>query len=122
MVAEAAIVAGMVLPSATALIAMGLLANAGVVPAVPAFLVAVGAALLGGNLAYLRASSSAPGPSAKHLARAEKLFARYGGRAIFLGQWIVGARTLMPRLAGRNGVPHKRFALWHSPAATLWAL
>ncbi|MFI1993930.1 DedA family protein [Actinoplanes sp. NPDC020271] len=117
--AEAAIVAGMVLPSATALIAMGLLANAGVVPVLPAFLVAVGAALLGGTVAYRRASSAPPG---RHLARAEKLFARYGGRAIFIGQWIVGARTLMPRLAARHGVPYRRFVLWHAPAATLWAL
>ncbi|WP_203759077.1 hypothetical protein, partial [Actinoplanes octamycinicus] len=62
------------------------------------------------------------GKLAKHWARAERLFVRYGGRAIFLGQWVVGARTLMPRLAGRNGVPYRRFAAWHTPSATLWAV
>ncbi|WIM98741.1 VTT domain-containing protein [Actinoplanes oblitus] len=125
---EAAIVAGVVLPSATGLIAMGLLANAGVVDVVPALLVAVAAAVLGGTVAYhraARATVSAPrasGRLAKHWARAERLFLRHGGRAIFLGQWVVGARTLMPRLAGRNGVPYRRFAAWHTPSATLWAL
>ncbi len=28
----------------------------------------------------------------------------------------------MPRLAGRNGVPYRRFALWHTPSAILWAV
>ncbi|AEV83259.1 hypothetical protein ACWT_2237 [Actinoplanes sp. SE50] len=123
---EAAIIAGMVLPSATALIATGLLANAGVVPVLPALLVAIGAALLGGTVAYRRAArttgATPPARTGRHWARAERLFARYGGRAIFLGQWVVGARTLMPRLAGRNGVPYRRFALWHTPSAILWAL
>jgi membrane protein DedA with SNARE-associated domain len=121
-VGEAALVAGVVLPSATALVAMGLLANAGVVPVAPALLIAVGAALLGGNIGYRRASRGDAATAGKHWARAERIFARHGGRAIFLGQWVVGARTLMPRLAGRNGVPRKQFALWHTPSAALWAL
>ncbi|BCJ46265.1 hypothetical protein GCM10010168_52160 [Actinoplanes ianthinogenes] len=132
---EAAVIAGVVLPSATGLIAMGLLADAGVVDVVPALLVAVAAAVLGGTVGYFRAASAPAtarssadaarpmgGKLAKHWARAERLFVRFGGRAIFLGQWVVGARTLMPRLAGRNGVPYRRFAAWHTPSATLWAV
>jgi membrane protein DedA with SNARE-associated domain len=115
---ETALLAGLVLPSATALIAMGLLANAGVVPFLPALAVAVGSAILGGNLAYRRGAFAGLG---RHAERTEKLFARFGGRAIFLGQWVVGARTLMPRLAARNHVPLKRFLAWHTPAASLWA-
>ncbi|MEU8244356.1 DedA family protein [Actinoplanes missouriensis] len=116
---ETALLAGLVLPAATALIAMGLLANAGVVSPVPALLVAIGSALLGGNLAYHHGSFIGMG---RHAERAERLFDRYGGRAIFFGQWVVGARTLMPRLAARNGVPINRFLMWHTPAASLWAL
>ncbi|BBH68825.1 hypothetical protein ACTI_55100 [Actinoplanes sp. OR16] len=115
---ESALLAGVVLPSATALIAMGLLANAGVVPVVPAFLVAVASAVLGGNLAYRHGSFPRIG---RHAQRTEKLFARHGGRAIFVGQWVVGARTLMPRLAARSNVPRRRFLAWHTPAAILWA-
>jgi hypothetical protein len=28
----------------------------------------------------------------------------------------------MPRLAARNGLSYRRFAMWHTPAAVLWAL
>jgi len=129
--AESAIVAGLVLPAATALIALGLSANAGTVSIVPALIVAVGAAWFGGTVAYY--SGRRLGPrihttrlgariGAKRWGRAERLFTRYGGRAIFLGQWVVGARTLMPRLAAMNGVPYRRFAAWHTPAAALWAV
>ncbi|MEV6302904.1 DedA family protein [Actinoplanes sp. NPDC051861] len=116
--AESALLAGLVLPAATALVAMGLLANAGVVPLVPALAVGAGAAVLGGNLGYLSGRRRAVEATGS---RAERLFTKYGGRAIFLGQWVVGARTLMPRLAARHGVPHRGFLARHTPAAILWA-
>ncbi|MEU4239606.1 VTT domain-containing protein [Actinoplanes sp. NPDC026619] len=129
--AESAVVAGLVLPAATALIALGLLANAGTVQIVPALLVAVGAAMLGGTAAFFSGRRRGARVRVTRLGRwigdrrwdrAERLFTRHGGRAIFLGQWIVGARTLIPRLAGVNGVRYKRFAVWHTPAAVLWSL
>ncbi|MEV0900908.1 DedA family protein [Actinoplanes sp. NPDC049802] len=120
--AETALLAGLVLPAATALVAMGLLANAGVVPVGPALLTGVAAAVLGGNIAYTRAGTATADGGRRAWDRAERLFARHGGRAVFLGQWVVGARTLMPRLAARNGVPRKVFLAWHTPAAILWAL
>jgi membrane protein DedA with SNARE-associated domain len=129
--AESAIVAGLVLPAATALIALGLLANGGTVRIGPALVVAVVAAQIGGTAAFhsgrrrgprLRTTRLGRWIGEKRWDRAERLFARHGGRAIFLGQWIVGARTLIPRLAGMNGVRYRRFALWHAPAAILWAL
>ncbi|GGN90415.1 hypothetical protein GCM10010112_75780 [Actinoplanes lobatus] len=120
--AETALLAGLVLPAATALVAMGLLANAGVVPVGPALLTAVAAAVIGGNIAYWRAGTAPATGRQRAWDRAEKLFQRHGGRAVFLGQWVVGARTLMPRLAARNGVPRKVFMAWHTPAAILWAL
>jgi membrane protein DedA with SNARE-associated domain len=129
--AESAVVAGLVLPAATALIALGLLANAGTVQIVPALLVAVGAATLGGTSAFHSGRRRGPRVRATRLGRwigdkrwnrAERLFTRHGGRAIFLGQWIVGARTLIPRLAGMNGTRYTSFAAWHTPAAALWSL
>ncbi|WP_250028781.1 DedA family protein [Paractinoplanes maris] len=123
--AEAALLAGLVLPSATALVALGLLANEGVVGIVPAALVATGAAVLGGTGGYF--AGRRRGPRARwvkerHWRRAERIFDRHGGRAVFFGQWVVGARTLVPRLAGMNGVPYRIFVTWHSPAAVGWAL
>ncbi|MFD0518474.1 DedA family protein [Paractinoplanes durhamensis] len=129
--AESAVVAGLVLPAATALIALGLLANAGAVRIVPALLVGVAAAVFGGTVAFhsgrrrgarVRSTRLGRWIGDKRWNRAERLFTSQGGRAIFLGQWIVGARTLVPRLAGMNGVRYRRFAAWHAPAAVLWAL
>jgi undecaprenyl-diphosphatase len=126
---EVAITAGLVLPSATALIALGLLANAGTVGIVPALGVAAGAAWIGGTVAYHSGRRLGSGARTTRLGRwigpkrwdrGDRLFARFGGRAIFLGQWVVVARTLVPRLAGMNGVPYRRFAAWHTPTAALW--
>ncbi|XVU26118.1 DedA family protein [Actinoplanes sp. CA-054009] len=114
---EAAFVAGLVLPSATALVALGLLANEGVVGIGPALASAVVAGLAGGNFAFFAGQRKPP----KEHKKAERLFERYGGRAVFLGQWVVGARTLVPRLAGRKRVPYRRFAAFHTPAVILWA-
>ena len=128
--AEVAVTAGLVLPSATALIALGLLANAGTVGLGPALGTAVGAAWLGGTIAYHSGRRLGPGARTtrmgrrigpKRWERADRLFARYGGRAVLLGQWVVVARTLVPRLAGMNGVPYRRFAASHTPTAALWA-
>ncbi|NMO54879.1 DedA family protein [Actinoplanes sp. TBRC 11911] len=123
--AESAFVAGLVLPAATALIAMGLLANAGVVAVVPAILVGALAAVLGGSLAYASGKRTGPKLRARRperWERADRLFQRYGGRAVFLGQWLVGARTLVPRLAGLNGMPYRRFAMRQMPSGVLWSL
>jgi len=128
--AEVAVTAGLVLPSATALIALGLLANAGTVGIGPALGTAVGAAWLGGTIAYHSGRRLGPGArttrmgrriGSKRWERADRLFSRYGGRAVLLGQWVVVARTLVPRLAGMNGVPYRRFAASHTPTAALWA-
>jgi len=128
--AEVAVTAGLVLPSATALIALGLLANAGTVGIGPALGTAVGAAWLGGTIAYHSGRRLGPGARTtrmgrrigpKRWERADRLFSRYGGRAVLLGQWVVVARTLVPRLAGMNGVPYRRFAASHTPTAALWA-
>ncbi|MBU2667388.1 VTT domain-containing protein [Actinoplanes bogorensis] len=124
--AEGAFLAGLVLPSATALVALGLLANEGVVGIVPAALVGVAAALLGGTGGYFAGRRRGPRPTRwvkdRHWQRAERIFERHGGRAVFFGQWVAGARTLVPRLAGMNGVPYRRFAIGHTPAAVGWSL
>jgi membrane protein DedA with SNARE-associated domain len=122
--AESAVVAGLVLPAATALIAIGLLANAGTVQVAPAAVTGVVAAWAGGSLAYRSGKRHGPRLRTTRIGkweRAERLFTRFGGRAIFLAQWIVGARTLMPRLAALNGLSYRRFIAWQMPSAVLWA-
>jgi membrane protein DedA with SNARE-associated domain len=128
--AEVAVTAGLVLPAATALIALGLLANAGTVAIAPSIGVAVASAWLGGSVAYHSGRRLGPRTRTNRLGRwigpkrwdrADRLLASYGGRAVFVGQWVVVARTLVPRLAGMSGMPYRRFLALHAPAAALWA-
>lgn len=56
-----------------------------------------------------------------HRPRAARLVARHGGRTIFLARWIVGARTLVPRLVGEGGTSAWRFARWSVPAGIAWS-
>lgn len=128
--AETGFLAGLVLPAATALIAMGLLANAGFLDIGTAWLVACGAAIAGGSLAFwigrwvgptLRSSRLGRRIGDARWDRAASLFEGFGGRAVFVGQWVVVARTLVPRLAAMNGVRYRRFVAWHVPAAAAWA-
>jgi membrane protein DedA with SNARE-associated domain len=56
-----------------------------------------------------------------HRPRAARLVARHGGRTVFLARWIVGARTLVPRLAGEGGTSAWGFARWSVPAGLAWS-
>ncbi|MBP2473621.1 membrane protein DedA with SNARE-associated domain [Crossiella equi] len=132
LVAEAALVVGVVLPGASALLVFGFLTNLGAVPLVPAMLTAGLAALLGSQLAYWRGrklggdGGDLPrswtvrrlGPH--RWQRVVNLVDRHGERAVPLGQWVVGARTLVPRLSGMAGLPYRRFARWNIPISPVW--
>lgn len=128
---EAAIVLGVVLPGASILPLFGFLAYLGKVDLVPAMATAAGAALAGTTIAYTkgRRLGRAGGLPDSRLARrigeerwrsTEALLDRFGGRAVLIGQWVVGARTLVPRLAGMAGIPYRRFGPWNVPVCLAW--
>jgi len=130
-VAEAAFVAGLVLPATTSLVALGLAAHFGAVSAVAAVTVAVAAEVAGGTAGYLlgrrsgqtvRTTRAGRWIGEKRWDRASHLFTRHGGKALFLGPWVAGTRTLVPRLVGMNGLPYRIFVRWHAPGAVLWAV
>lgn len=129
-VTESALLIGLVLPGSTMLLALGLATRLGDVPLSAAIPVAVGAAILGGQLAYLRGRR----PSARRvvagkgigklrttLERAENLVSRHGVWAIATSQWISGLRTFAPRLAGRARLPYRVFGATQIPIAAVWA-
>lgn len=131
LVAEAALVIGVILPGASALLVFGFLTQLGTVPLVPAMITAGAAALTGSQLAYWRGRSLGGegdlprswtvrriGPA--RWQRITGLVGDFGERAVLLGQWVVGARTLVPRLAGMAGLPYHRFARWNLPVAPVW--
>ncbi|WP_086823999.1 DedA family protein [Allokutzneria sp. NRRL B-24872] len=128
---EAAIVVGVVLPGVSGLLLFGFLAYLGNVGLVAAGCVAALGAALGTTLAYAsgRRLSRADGlPDSRIVRRigedrwhrTEKLLDRFGGRAVLLGQWVVGIRTLMPRFAAMAGLSYRRFASWSVPVSLLW--
>ncbi|GAA3986184.1 DedA family protein [Allokutzneria multivorans] len=128
---ETAIVVGVVLPGVSGLLLFGFLAYLGNVGLVAAGCVAALGAAAGTSLAYAsgRRLSRADGlPDSRIVRRigedrwhrTEKLLDRFGGRAVLLGQWVVGIRTLMPRFAAMAGLPYRRFASWSVPVSLVW--
>lgn len=127
---ESGFVAGMVLPGTTAVIAMGVMAGLGVIPTVPAYAVAILAAIAGPTLGWragviggpaVRTSKVGQFVGDSRWAAAEKVMERRGSQAVLFAQFVVVARTLVPLLVGMSGTTYRRFALASIPAAVVWA-
>ncbi|UGQ15164.1 VTT domain-containing protein [Yinghuangia sp. ASG 101] len=124
-VAESALLFGLVLPGSTLLVALGLTTRLGDVPLAAALPVAIAAAVVGGQIAYLRGRHHAGTLTSSRLAntvrRAEQMVVRHGVWSIAVAQWIAGLRTFTPRLAGRAELPYRTFWLTQIPVAAIWA-
>jgi undecaprenyl-diphosphatase len=119
--AETGSLLGLVLPGELTLLFVGFLCYGGrlnLAVALPLMLVA---GLVGDNLGYLEGRRSGArlrtsglgrrvGP--RRWERADRMFIRYGGRAVCLARFVGFARTLMPRLAGTANLPYRRFLPW----------
>jgi membrane protein DedA with SNARE-associated domain len=55
------------------------------------------------------------------LPKAEQLFARYGGSAIFLARFITGLRVGAAWMAGISRMDWWRFLLWNAAGGAVWA-
>lgn len=55
------------------------------------------------------------------LAAGQVLFARHGGKGVFIGRFIGPIRPVVPLLAGTMGMPRLSFLAWVLPACILWA-
>ncbi|MGG5260488.1 DedA family protein [Phycicoccus avicenniae] len=129
--AESGTVVGMLLPGTTAVIGLGVLAGVGAVPAPVVYLLAVVAAVAGTSLGWrsgrdggaaVRSSRLGQRVGESRWALADDLLARRGTQAVVVAQFVVVARTLVPRIIGMSGTPYRRFARASVPAATLWAV
>lgn len=120
---ETATLLGLVLPGELTLLFVGFLCYGGRLQLVVALVLMNAAGLLGDSLGYLAGRRSGPrlrtsglgrrvGP--RRWARAERMFNRYGGRAVCLARFVGFARTLTPRLAGTTGLPYRRFLPWNA--------
>ena len=126
-VAEAALVIGVVLPGSSALLTLGVVSDNGLVPLPVALAVGTVAALVGSNLSYAAGRYRPGALSSRWLSgakgrRARAVLSHFGGSAVLVGQWVVGARTLTPRFAAAAGLPYRRFLPWNLPSAAVWGL
>lgn len=123
--AETAVLPGIVLPTLSTLLLMGFLAERGTLHLGLALVVAVLAAVLGDQLAYLEGRYWGPRVARRvgrdRWDRAEAVVARYGVPAVVAGRCLVGLRTLVPRVAGSAAMPYRRFAAGSAAAAVVWA-
>ncbi|WP_020664753.1 DedA family protein [Amycolatopsis benzoatilytica] len=128
--AETALLPGIVLPTLSTLLLMGFLVQRGTLQLCWALAVCVAAAVAGDQLAYwegrlwgprLRRSRLGQRIGDEKWNKAEATVARYGVPAVVLGRCLAGVRTLVPRVAGSAGLSYRRFFVGSVCAAMLWA-
>ncbi|GAB3159554.1 hypothetical protein GCM10027290_64570 [Micromonospora sonneratiae] len=127
--AEVGLLAGVVLPAATTMLTVGVLARAGDLDLGVTLAVTTVAAFAGDQLGYLEGRLLGPRLQRGRLGRwigerrwrqAETLVMARGGPAVLLGRWTAVVRTLVPRVAGAAGLPYRRFVLFDGLAVAVW--
>jgi membrane protein DedA with SNARE-associated domain len=123
--------AGVPLPGETALVASGVLASQGKLNIAAVIAVAALAAILGDNAGYwigrkggrklLERWSFVSRHAQKVLPRAERIFAKHGGKTVFFGRFIAILRITAAWMAGISHMPWWRFLLFNAAGGILWA-
>ena len=124
---------GIPLPGEITLVSASLLAAAGTVNVWAVAAAAAAGAIVGDSIGYTigrrggrpmleRLGRRFPrhlGPA--HLARAERVFARWGVGAVFFGRCVALLRVLAGPLAGALRVPYRKFLLANATGGIAWA-
>jgi membrane protein DedA with SNARE-associated domain len=123
--------AGIPLPGETALVACGVLASQSKLNIVAVIVVASAAAIIGDNGGYwigrkggrklLERVSFVNSHAQKVLPRAERLFAKHGGKTVFFGRFIAVLRITAAWMAGISHMPWWRFLAFNAAGGILWA-
>eukprot|EP00887_Chlorella_sp_A99_P003686 scaffold7.g3686.t1 len=126
--AETGLVVTPFLPGDSLLFATGALAALGRL-SLPALLaVYISAATLGDAVnyaigAYFGAKAVASRLVApEHVAKTEKFYAKYGGKAVVLARFVPIVRTFAPFIAGVGSMQYGKFALYNVAGAVLWTV
>jgi membrane-associated protein len=126
--AEDAIFVGFVLPGETAAVLGGVAASRGQVDLPAVIALVVFAAIAGDSVGFevgrrygrrLLATRFLR-KHADRLAGAQRLLARRGGWAVFLGRYIAFFRAVMPALAGTAEMPYRRFLFFNAFGGIVW--
>jgi len=115
------------LPGDSILFATGAVLGLSGVNPLPALLMLMAAAVIGGIINYKAGGSlgrnllnKARWVKPQHIARTEQFFERYGGFAIVAGRFVPFVRSLAPFLAGAARMPHSRFILYNVIGGIGW--
>ena len=123
---------GLLVPGETAVLVGGVVAERGEVSLV-ALVGLVWAAAVAGDLVsfligrrlgrpFLERHGGRLGIGGDQLARAERFFERFGGRAVLLGRFVSVLRALTPFVAGASGFPLRSFLPYSVAGTFAWAL
>ncbi len=123
--------AGVPLPGETALVATAVLASQGKLNIVAVIAVASAAAILGDNGGYwvgriggrklLLRWRLVNRHARKVLPRAERIFARHGGKTVFFGRFVAILRITAAWMAGVSHMSWRRFLVYNAAGGILWA-
>lgn len=122
---------GLPVPGETALIACSVLAAQGSLSIGWVVVVGVLAAIIGDNLGYwaarkggrplLKRHRLTRSYAEKYLPRGERLFAKHGGKAVFLGRFVAVLRVTAAWVAGLSHMHWWRFLAWNAAGGIVWA-
>lgn len=129
--AETGLLIGFFLPGDSLLFIAGLMTtgDARIAPLWALLLVTVTAAFAGDQAGYQIGKSSGPAVLRSRAGRmigddrinkAHEYFAKYGARTVVVARFVPVVRTVVPVLAGINGMPRKTFVKWNLIGAFLW--
>src|SRR3954468_16737823 len=117
--------AGLPIPSEVTLLLAGVAVGQGHMTWWAAILAATVGNVVGSVLLYRLGRRSAlrrrSGRVERALGRCDRLFARYGDAAVFVGRLLPLARSFVSWPAGRAGVPVVRFAVLTTAGCAIWA-
>jgi membrane protein DedA with SNARE-associated domain/membrane-associated phospholipid phosphatase len=120
---ETATLLGLVLPGELTLVFVGFLCYGGRLQLAVALPLMIAAGLVGDSLGYLAGRRSGPRLRTSRFGRrvgdhrwtrVERLYDRYGGRAVCVARFVGFGRTLSPRLAGTANMAYRRFLPWNA--------
>lgn len=122
---------GLVVPGETAVLVGGVVAERGDVALVPLIALVWLAALAGDVTSFLvgrrfgrsllERHGSKLGIGEPQLARVERFFTRFGGRAVLLGRFVGVLRALTPFVAGASGYALRPFLALSAAGTLVWA-
>jgi undecaprenyl-diphosphatase len=128
---ESAAFLGLLVPGEALVLVAGFFAAQGLLDIGDLIVIVAIGAMLGDSIGYemgrrmgrpgLERYGSRFGLSITRIERAEALFTRHGGKAVFLGRFVGFARALVPFLAGSSRMPYLKFFPYNALGAALWS-